>query len=57
MKRTEYERIIKQIETALNENVGHRINEYTGTGILTVLARQIGELVTEEAEDDLSSTR
>jgi division protein CdvB (Snf7/Vps24/ESCRT-III family) len=55
MKRTEYECIIKQIETALNENVGHRINEYTGTGILTVLARQIGELVTEEAEDDLSS--
>jgi hypothetical protein len=53
MKRSEYQCIIKQIETALNENIGNRINEYTGTGILTILAKQIGELVTEESDNDL----
>jgi hypothetical protein len=53
MKTTEYERIIELIQKALNENAGHRINEYTGTGILQVLAKQIGEMV--ETEDDLSS--
>lgn len=54
MKTTQYQRIIQLIEKALNENAGHRINEYTGTGILQVLAKQIGEMV-EDVEDDLSS--
>lgn len=53
MKTTEYQRIIELIEKALNENAGHRINEYTGTGILQVLAKQICEMV--EADDDISS--
>lgn len=50
MKTTEYQRIIEFIEKALNENAGHRINEYTGTGILQVLAKQIGDMV--EVSDD-----
>lgn len=54
MKQSEFERIIKLIEKALNENSGNRINEYTGTGILHILARDIGQLV-EESGDDLPS--
>lgn len=52
MKESEYQCIIGIIERALNENIGHRINEYTGTGILQIVAKQINELV--EAENDLS---
>jgi hypothetical protein len=53
MKQTEYQCIISIIEKALNENIGHRINEYTGTGILQIVAKQISELV-EAEENDLS---
>jgi hypothetical protein len=50
MKQAEFECIIKIVEKALNENAGHRINEYTGTGILHIIAKQIGELLEKEPE-------
>jgi hypothetical protein len=50
MNSQEFECIIKIVEKALNENAGHRINEYTGTGILNIIARQVGELVDKEPE-------
>jgi hypothetical protein len=52
MKQDECQKVINLIQEALNENVGHRINEYTGTGILTVLARQIGELVNDDKDSE-----
>jgi hypothetical protein len=48
MTNNEYERIIEIMQKALNENAGHRINEYTGTGILHIVAKQISELVEKE---------
>ena len=54
MKNSDFESIIALIEKALNENAGVRINEYTGTGILHILARDIGKLVDnpQGADDD-----
>jgi hypothetical protein len=52
MKQDECQKVINLIQEALNENAGHRINEYTGTGILSVLARQIGELVNDDKDGE-----
>ncbi len=52
MKQDECQKVINMIQEALNENAGHRINEYTGTGILTVLAKKIGELVEDEKPNE-----
>lgn len=48
MTQDEYQKTIASVERAMNENIGNRINEYTGTGILSVIARELSVLVKDD---------
>jgi hypothetical protein len=50
MTQDEYQKIIASVERAMNENIGNRINEYTGTGILSVIAREVSVFVEDDCQ-------